>query len=401
MTKYFKRNFDLLAYSRLIQEIVFWYSIFIPFAYSINLSLEQISFSIIAVNLGVLIFEVPSGVMADRWSRKWTLALSTLTLIISSLIIGLSNGVAPYIIGSFFWGISFALQSGTSESLIYDLLKKEGRTNLYKKYLARFALFGTAGLLVGSVAGSVIADFISLRAAYLLTLVPSFISLVPLINMKEPKDHQKDQTFSSKAHYGVAFKHLIKSKKVVMVSLIMVLITAAVSFIFELNQVYYFAVGLPLAMYGLVNASLQFSIGAGSWLADKKSNKVGILFGSCLLVFLAAYVLFEVSILSAILLSVILLLFYYFTAILSHYLQDNIASEVRAAANSMVSTGGRIIFSFLILLFSIINTSKNEVNGFSILLVLTVVVCVLVYAVHKDLSRFDTKQRGLPPTGLV
>lgn len=377
MTKSFTRNFDLLAMARLIQDIVLWYSILIALAYFLHLSVEQIALSIIATNVGVILFEVTSGVLADRWSRKWTLALGTIMLMISSAVIGLSDGAFQYIVGSFLWGVYFALQSGTSESLIYDMLQKEGKTSLYKKYVARLMFFSTAGLVIGSILGGFVAETVSLRAAFLFSLIPSALSLLFLTAVKEPKEHQQNQNFSSVKHYGVALGYLIKSRSIVLVALLLVLIAAAVSFISGLNQVYYFAAGLPLVLYGVFNASLLFSEGAGYWLAERKSNKLTILVSVFVVLFTAIYILFRLSIFSAVLLSCVYLIFFYLTAIFSHHLQDNIASEVRAAANSIVSTGGRVILSVMLVAFGIINTSEQKVNGFVLLVIVTVPVVFL------------------------
>lgn len=395
MSNAFNRNFNLLTIGRFLQEMIFWYSIFIAFAYFIDMSIQQITYAVVATNLGIIVFETPSGVLADRWSRKWTLALGTGVLILASLVIGLSTGAYQYIVGSFLWGIFFALQSGTPDSLIYDLLKKDKKTNLYKKYLARYALLGTAGLIIGSIAGGFIAGAISLRAAYLLTIIPSVLSLIPLIMVDEPTDHHAEQDYSSRAHYKVALKSLLLSKQLLIIVVALVFITAALSFTFELNQVYYYAAGLPLVLYGVVNASAQLSVGVGAWLAHLKSNKSAILMVATTILILAFNVLFSLTIISAILLSVLLLGFYYLTAVLGHYVQDNIGSGVRAAANSMINTGGRLVFTGMILLFGVINSSKEEVNGFVILAVVVLLIYILVLLGLSALSSFDNTQRKL------
>ncbi len=394
MVDSFNKNFKLLLISRLLQEVVFWYSIFIAFAYSINMTVEQVALSIVAVNIGVIIFEVPSGVLADRWSRKGTLALAMGTLMISSVGFGLSTEASHYIMASFLWGVFFALLSGTAEPLIYDMLKQEGETKQYKKYLGRYHMVGTIGLIVGSIAGGIIADLLSLRSAYFLTLIPCALSLIPLALVSEPKDHQADQNFSSWAHYGVAFKQLIANNTLLLSVLTSVLIISAISFIFELNQVFYFAAGLPIALYGIFNASLQFSIGGGTWLAGQRGGKVAIIAAMSILVLLAATILFQVSLLTSALLSGIMLLLFYITTIHGHFIHDQITSEVRSAASSMISTGGRLVFTALILLFGVINISKNHANGFVILAVVIAVIALLTLKNIAKLASFDKEQRS-------
>ena len=155
ISKKSKKNFNLLSYSRLLQETVFYYPIFIPFIFDIGLGLTELAYYIAAVNIGVLIFEIPSGILADRWSRKGTLFISTIFHMTSIAVMATSTSAQQIVFGAFLWGIFFAMQSGTHLAIIYDMLKEEKATSKYKKYAAKFNILGTTGLLVGSISGAI------------------------------------------------------------------------------------------------------------------------------------------------------------------------------------------------------------------------------------------------------
>src|SRR5919106_5776947 len=59
----------------------------------------------------VPILELPSGVLADRWSRRGVLVLGAIAAIVSVVIGGLSQNVTVYILSAVFLGVFFALQS--------------------------------------------------------------------------------------------------------------------------------------------------------------------------------------------------------------------------------------------------------------------------------------------------
>jgi MFS family permease len=55
----------------------------------------------------VPLLEVPSGILADRWSRSWALILACVALMVSSLIGALSHNVITYVIAAMILGIYF------------------------------------------------------------------------------------------------------------------------------------------------------------------------------------------------------------------------------------------------------------------------------------------------------
>ena len=60
----------------------------------------------------VPIVEIPSGVIADRWSRRGVLMIAGLSLAVSTLVGGLSHNVPTYIAGAMVLGVYFAMYSG-------------------------------------------------------------------------------------------------------------------------------------------------------------------------------------------------------------------------------------------------------------------------------------------------
>src|ERR1700712_379646 len=61
------------------------------------------------------ILEFPSGILADRWSRRGVLIVASLALALSALIGGLSIGIVSYIGSALILGVYFAMYSGTME----------------------------------------------------------------------------------------------------------------------------------------------------------------------------------------------------------------------------------------------------------------------------------------------
>jgi MFS family permease len=120
-------------------------------------------------------FELPSGVLADRWSRRNMLALAALLQGLCFVVWFFAHSFLLFALGFLFWAISGAFSSGTEESLLYDNLKSDGREDDFAKIYGRARFFGSAGALVGIASAGVLAGFLSIE---MLSLLSAGICLV-------------------------------------------------------------------------------------------------------------------------------------------------------------------------------------------------------------------------------
>ncbi|MGH3367121.1 MAG: MFS transporter, partial [Nocardioidaceae bacterium] len=103
-----------------LQNLALWVPIEKLFMTSIGFDAAGVGVMAAVYSVVVPIFEVPSGVLADRWSRRGVLVLACLAAVVSVTIGGLSDNVATYMVAAMFLGVFFAMQSGTFESIVYD-----------------------------------------------------------------------------------------------------------------------------------------------------------------------------------------------------------------------------------------------------------------------------------------
>src|SRR5688500_2756179 len=66
----------------------------------------------------VPILEIPSGILADRWSRRGVLLIGNAGAFASVLVGGLSTNVVTYIVAALLLGVYFAMQSGTFDAIV-------------------------------------------------------------------------------------------------------------------------------------------------------------------------------------------------------------------------------------------------------------------------------------------
>src|SRR5215218_8182460 len=121
---------------------------------------------------GMVLFEVPTGIVADTIGRRVSYLLGTLTLAASTLFyVVLWQVEAPFsawAIASLLLGLGFTFFSGAVEAWLVDALTATGFTGELERVFGRGQVVTGAGMLTGSVAGGFIAQQVSLGAPFLL-----------------------------------------------------------------------------------------------------------------------------------------------------------------------------------------------------------------------------------------
>src|SRR5262245_22115957 len=124
---------------------------------------------------GEVLFEVPTGVVADMQGRRASYLLGSATLFVSTLLYLLMWRIhAPFwawAAVSMLLGLGFTFFSGATEAWLVDGLKTTGYEGTLESAFARGQIATGAAMLVGTVAGGLIAQATNLGVPYLLRAV--------------------------------------------------------------------------------------------------------------------------------------------------------------------------------------------------------------------------------------
>lgn len=121
---------------------------------------------------GMVVFEVPTGVVADGWGRRVSFLLGTVTLAGSTylyfLLWQLSAPFLWWAVVSVLLGLGFTFFSGAVEAWLVDALRFTGYEGGLETVLGRGQMVSGAAMLAGSVAGGVIAQATNLGVPFLI-----------------------------------------------------------------------------------------------------------------------------------------------------------------------------------------------------------------------------------------
>jgi len=371
-------------------SLVFFFPIFQLFYLARSLTIFQIALIGIGFSITTLIFEVPSGVLADKWGRKKTLFLSQTFFIISMLIIIFGSHFWHFFIAAIFTGLWWACYSGTGVAFFYDTLIELKRRKEYEKLMGRLNLFtGIVGFIAAFSAGFLFN--IDIRLPYIFSAAFSLLSLIVITKLTEPKFHKhaEEETFFS--HFKSSIKQVAKTEYLVFIVIFGAVLGWVLDFIFSYSQIYFKLISIPVVLFGIIFAFESLIEGIGGWSADKIKNTFSYrsIFSSSLLFTLLAVFLMSYlkNYLGVIIFLLVMFINGMFRIIKRGYVHNRVKSYNRATIDS-ISTFGMWI---LIIIFEPIAGKIADI--YSIQTSFFILGCILlIYTIYYFVTKFNHKK---------
>ena len=134
----------------------------------------------------VLLSEVPSGMLADRYGRRRVLLAAGVIFMFGLVTFGLAEGLLLLLMAYAAFGLSDAAISGADSALLYDSLQPLGRSNEFEPKLGRLNASLMVGFAAMTIGGSLMVRWTPLSVPILLSAVLIMPSLFFMLKMREP-----------------------------------------------------------------------------------------------------------------------------------------------------------------------------------------------------------------------
>lgn len=115
------------------------------------------------MELSILLFEMPTGLVADFFGRKKSLVVGTFILGAAHLLEGSFPEFWAIAIGAILWGLGWTFISGTEEAWISDELESKELEQVFLKG----AQYSSIGRFSGIIASVLVAALFSVQATIL------------------------------------------------------------------------------------------------------------------------------------------------------------------------------------------------------------------------------------------
>jgi MFS family permease len=152
------RELQLFHVYRFLSTSYLFLPVLLTFFHERGLDFTEIALLNSVYALTAIVFEVPTGALADRFGRCRAMLLGALLMAIGCVVDYHGRGFWTFALGEGLLALGMTLTSGADSAYLYDLLQSAGREHEYRRYegsaTAAKLLGGAAALVLGGVIGS-------------------------------------------------------------------------------------------------------------------------------------------------------------------------------------------------------------------------------------------------------
>lgn len=363
---------------RFFTELMPIYPLYLLMFENNNLSVAQISLLLAIWSVPAVILEIPTGVLADRWSRKNLICLGQLLKAACYLTWIFSNGFILYAFGFVLWGIGSSLRSGAEEALLYDSLITSGQEGMFDRVLGRGRFLSGVSTIIASLIGGFIGMRYGFTLALCLSVLSGMIAAAIAFSFKEVnlyKDRLVKEKLGKEENtlFG-AISFLLKKKEILLYTLLALLVITTAGVLDEYDQLIAKEYGLSIIIIGVWTAVRFILMACGGYLAfgirigiEKIFRQKDRMFSITMLCLLAAGFLITAGLVRTLGVMVLYGLYYLIMAagevIQEDYIQQRIEKEGRSTVHSLIALSQNLYGIFCYGLFGLVVSRSDLFTG--------------------------------------
>lgn len=305
--------------------------------------------------LFLIFLEIPTGVVADKVSRRLSVALGYILTSAPFLFLPITNALPLLVLIFFVKAVGKALISGADKSLLYDTLLDFDQESKFKTIVnkSNSVMLGVTAVCI--LLGGFIAEYSKIEYTLILPFPLMLIGAIAALSMDEPETSKKGKALQQAnylKHTWGAFKQIIRKKYLLVgVVLFSLVYGLGVNLKWFYTPIFeYFDIGLT--QIGGFTFALYILKSVAAYISSKVEHSnlklvIGVLNGA-----LAGAFIIGGLLLNKILLMGLLILILFSTEMLSAYVEEylhkGLTSKDRATSMSIISLFTSIMATVMI-----------------------------------------------------
>ncbi len=213
-------------------------------------------------SFGVVIFEYPSGVLADKYPKKYIYIMSLALLTVTYLLVLNTDRYLFLIAAWLIYGISTATETGTIDSDIIIWIKENNDTEEISQKIKKF--IGTSGqvssisAIGGACLGFVLYKIIDINIYWVMTALILFAGLLIAIFYKIPVREKTLNKRNIMAIVKDSFKEIKETKELQYMMLLFALFQVFLQIHYQLWQSLFIEYGIKSDWFIFIYLGFQF-----------------------------------------------------------------------------------------------------------------------------------------------
>lgn len=323
-----------------------WMVVYILYLLDRGFSMTQVTLLGSEFWLVLVLFEIPTGSVADKVGKKASLMCACILSCIGLICFGLSRTFAAVLISYTIWAIGVTFESGASSAFLYDSLKEMGREEEYTKIMG----VGMSVSFISASIGSVAAGFLATIRLNVPILVMGGIyacMFVLTLTFTEPKIPRISESYLK--HVKSSLQYASTHPQVRAILIYYSLVFSVLWMMQVFYQPYLKGVGFAVSSIGIIYLCMRLLGAAASFMSARIKAYLGEWTWLKLLPFMLTAVIYVLGFITSkvgvIFIATISFLSAVSSPIIGAYINKRIPSERRATILSLMG-----LFSSLVMI---------------------------------------------------
>lgn len=273
-----EKNVRLYYFYSTFAELLILGPVLVLFLTAKGLTFTEIMLLQSISSVSVFFFEVPTGAVADKLGRKYSILLGALLWAVGLLLYVVGKSFVIFALSEIVFSLGSSFKSGADTALIYDSLKTLKREKEYQKVEGKARSFSLYAQAIGSVLSSFLYEK-NVNLPMIVSIIFMLVTIATALMFKEPEVEGKEGKYG--ANY---FKQISESGKFIFShdKLKAIVFFSMMFFIFYRTGFWYFqpymeGVNIPVKYFGIIffifNITAAFISKRSSYIMEKTKPK--------------------------------------------------------------------------------------------------------------------------------
>lgn len=261
---------------RLLSNLQLWFAIWVLYLQQERgLTLTQITALDAPFWLVMVLAEIPTGAVADRWGRKRSLLMGSVMNAAAIFLFGIASTFWLLLLSYLVWGLSMTLVSGADSAFLYDSLAGLGREREFRKTFGRARAFEMGAGLVGALLGAPLASATSLGFPIVLSAGIVLLGAGIVLTFHEPRHHETNVRLPYTRVIGEALALALRRPALRAMILLNAVLSGAGMAGFIFVQPFLAAHDVPVADFGLLSTPQRLASVVGALVVYRVASRFG------------------------------------------------------------------------------------------------------------------------------